>query len=106
VFYDRKSFAQRTARGCLNAESQSVADVGDGDGATGRTHGKKSVDKMRWRYARLDALTDPGGIVEHLLIGATDTRYRPAARTKLGTYLQTDDERDRNRQNPEGNVRK
>jgi hypothetical protein len=106
VFHDGKSFALRTARGRLDAESESVADVGDSNGATGRARGKKAVDKMRWRYARLDPRTNPGGVVEHLLIGATDDRYRRAARPELGTYLQTDDERDRNRQNPEGNVRK
>jgi hypothetical protein len=95
----------RTARGCFGPESESFVDAGDHAGATGRARGKKSIEEMGRGYARLDALS-PDRILEHFLIGATDDRNRPTVRAELGTYLQTDDERDRNRQNPEGDVRK
>jgi hypothetical protein len=106
VFLDGKAFALRAAFECRARQSEPFVRAGYDVAVTRPTRCKKSLEKMRRGSSALDARANREGILERVLRGITDHRRGNGARRKLRADLQADHERDRNRQNPEDDVRK
>lgn len=106
VLDDGSSFALRTAGIRFDGASERVGDAGNGAGATRRGERNEPIEEVGGRYARLEPVTDPSPVFEHLLVGIADDGGRHAHRGKRVAGFQADDERERDRQEPDGDVRK
>ena len=106
VFYDGKSLDIGTVAGEKVAQRAHCVSAEEGGGAARGVRQTQSIEKGPGGGARFEAFAGLARILGNVLVGATNNGRRGAVREELGTELEANDERDRERPTAEDDLRK